>query len=288
MLKLYRSILRRVLIYPLILLLIYWSLGCALQRKMLYPREYTQPSPQAKDGVPGLEVITLQTPEGPVEAWFIPGDAQPRTLPCARGPRRPTVIFAHGNAELIDNNAKEFARYREMGINVLVVEFRGYGRSAGSPSQAAIVADFAAARKLIEARPDVDPQRFIYHGRSIGGGVVCALAEEHEPAAMILESPFLSVKRMANRRGFPSFLVLDPFDNEAVVPKLACPVLIMHGRRDSIIPFSDGQRLSQLAKRGTFVAYDCDHNDLPPDRIDYWRRIVSVLQESRAFSPLPE
>ena len=105
MLKLYRSILRRVLIYPLILLLIYWSLGCALQRKMLYPREYTQPSPQAKDGVPGLEVITLQTPEGPVEAWFIPGDAQPRTLPCARGPRRPTVIFAHGNAELIDHMA---------------------------------------------------------------------------------------------------------------------------------------------------------------------------------------
>ena len=284
---------RRLLLIPFILLVIYWSLGCAMQRKMLYPRDHTQQQPTAKNSVPGLEVIMLDTSEGPVEAWFIPAakpvssrEGTPSEKSGSDAPqRRATVIFAHGNAELIDNNVGGLMRYRAMGVNVLLVEFRGYGRSAGSPSQAAIVEDFAKAFDLIANRPDVDRRRIVYHGRSIGGGVVTALAStpRREPAALVLESPFLSVKRMANRMGFPSFLVLDPFDNEAVIPKLECPVLIMHGKRDSIIPFADGEALGKLAKRGTFVAYDCDHNDLPPDENDYWRRIEGVLREAKVL-----
>jgi hypothetical protein len=197
------------------------------------------------------------------------------------------VIFAHGNAELIDYWTEELSPYREMGVSVFLPEYRGYGRSAGSPSEQAIRSDYLAFHELLLARPEVDPSRVVYHGRSLGGGAVCSLASERPPAAMILQSTFESVPAVAARWLVPSFLILDPFDNLSVVQDLDAKLLVFHGRADATIPFDHGRTLANAARDGRLVAYDgVGHNDCPPrERMDhYWGEIESFLEEAEILA----
>lgn len=245
----------------------------AFQRRIVFPRHLTQPYPGAGNGIAGLERLWIDTPQGKVEGWFIPAD-------CA-GPehKAPLVIFAHGNAELIDYWPEELSGYRRMGVNLLLPEYRGYGRSAGSPSEQAIAEDFAAFYDLASRRPEVDDKRIVFHGRSIGGGAVCALAKLRRPAAMILQSSFTSLRSMAARFLVPGFLVADPFDNLDVVRGLDAPLLVIHGRVDRLIPFEQGRRLFEAAGQAKFIAYQCDHNGCPPDWDVYWKDIRGWLTD---------
>jgi len=249
----------------------------SVQRLFMYPRSAVRSVPHPGEGVEGLERLSIETNEGQVEAWLLPAHTRSGTG------RHPAVIFAHGNAELIDHWPAEMERYRRMGLSVLLPEFRGYGRSAGSPSQAAIVADFERFHDLLLIRPEIDPRRVVYHGRSLGGGVVCALAARRPPAALILQSSFTSMRRMARRFLMPGFLVLDPYDNLSVVQRLSCPVLVFHGGRDRLIPFEHGKQLAEAAAdRGLLVAYpEADHNDCPPDWGQFWDHVERFLRRSR-------
>lgn len=270
---------RRVVVFLGALYVAWLIAGCALQRKMIFPREYADQVPLATEGINGLEQIWIETPEGKVEAWYMPGFGRIDKRP------GPAVIFAHGNAELIDHNAKALMEYRYMGIGVLLCEYRGYGRSAGSPSQAAITDDFIKAYDWLAARPEVKPDEIIFHGRSLGGGVVCSLAQHRKPAALIVQSTFISMKKMAAKYALPAFVVSDPFDNEAAMQSLDCPMLIFHGERDSIIPFAHGEHLASVAKGSTFIKYDCDHNDFPPSEKTYWQDIRTFLTEKGLVVP---
>jgi fermentation-respiration switch protein FrsA (DUF1100 family) len=164
-----------------------------------------------------------------------------------------------------------------MGISVLLPEYRGYGRSGGDPSEDNITDDFVGAYDLLASRPEVDRSRIVFHGRSIGGGVVCALAAKRPPAAMILLSTFTSIPDITARYFVPRFLIRDPFDNVAVVRELDRHILILHGRRDELIPISHAAALERIARRPTRVDYDCNHNDCPPDAHAYWADIRSFL-----------
>ncbi|MDH3583066.1 MAG: lysophospholipase [Phycisphaerae bacterium] len=254
-----------------ILYVAWLTAGCALQRKLIYPRGMVQ-VPGSSPQWPGLQGLALDTPEGTVEAWFVPGNGISAKTP------GPAVIFAHGNAELIDHQVDLVRGYRRLGISVLLCEYRGYGRSAGAPSQKKIVSDFVAAHRRLVSRPEVDPKRIIFHGRSLGAGVVCALAEKHPPAAMILRSPFTSVADIARSYLVPRFAVLDPYDNTAVLRRLDRPVLIMHGRRDRILPIAHGRHLHQIAANSTFVEFDCGHNDFPVESPEHWARVSTFLK----------
>ena len=245
-----------------------------MQRRIIFPRHFTTPFPDAGDGIPGLVKLWIDTPEGKVEGWFLPGND---TGPDEPGP---LVIFAHGNAELIEYWPEMLAGYRRMGVNLLLPEYRGYGRSAGSPSQEAITADFIAFYDMVARRPGVDSDRIVFHGRSIGGGAVCALARERKPAAMILQSTFTSIKAMAGRFMLPGFLVADPFDNLSTVEELDVPLLIIHGRHDDLIPYSHGEKLHAAARQSRFVTYDCDHNSCPPDWDIFWDDVKGWLTET--------
>jgi fermentation-respiration switch protein FrsA (DUF1100 family) len=114
----------------------------------------------------------------------------------------------------------------------------------------------------------------------VGGGVACALAHERTPAALILQSTFSSVTRFAKRYLAPSFLVRDPFDNAGVVEQLHAPIFIAHGTHDRVIPFSHALELHRRAPQAKFVAYDTDHNDCPPDWIDYMNEVAAFLTEA--------
>jgi len=246
----------------------------SLQRLMIYPRHAAEPLRNPGQGVPGLVRFTVDSEEGPVEGFYLPGEGASAQRP------GPAVIFAHGNAELIDYWPAEMARYRRMGLGVLLPEYRGYGRSAGSPSQEAITADLLRFYDWLVARPEVDAKRLVYHGRSLGGGAVCALAAHHPPAALVLQSTFTSIRQLARRFLMPGFLVRDPYDNLEVVRRLTCPVLVAHGRRDSLIPFEHAMDLRAAAgDRARLVAYpEAGHNNCPPDWSAFWDEVERFLR----------
>jgi fermentation-respiration switch protein FrsA (DUF1100 family) len=247
-----------------------------LVRWALFPRYFLSPRPDAGASVSGLERLALDTPGGEIEGWFLPAD---------RGGRRaPVVIFAHGNGELIDDWPEALEPYRQMGINVLLPEYRGYGRSAGSPSEEAIVEDYVRFHDRVAARDDVDASRIIFHGRSLGGGVVCALARERLPAGLILESTFTSIPDVAERWLLPRSLIKDRFESEAIVRELDVPILVFHGRHDRVVPYEHGESLSRAARHGTLVSYDCEHNDLPREADGFWAEIRRYLETMLAIS----
>ncbi|HEV8323472.1 MAG TPA: alpha/beta hydrolase [Myxococcota bacterium] len=253
---------------------VYVASVLALQRLFTFPRYAVRAAPDAGAGVAGLERWWLDTDEGRVEAWFLPGRG------AAPGAPAPIAVFTHGNGELIDYWAEPLAPYRAMGVSVLLPEYRGYGRSAGSPSEAAITADLVAFLDRAVARADVDPARVVLHGRSIGGGAACALAARRRPAALILQSTFTSLADVMRRFFVPRALVLDPFDSLAVVRSLDVPTLVVHGRHDALIPVAHAEALARAAPRARLVLYDGGHNDTPPDWAPLWGEIHAFLAEA--------
>jgi pimeloyl-ACP methyl ester carboxylesterase len=240
---------------------LFYSAYCCLlfvmQRQIIFPRSHIPYSSGAEKVVPGLEKIWLSTHSGKIETWFMPPlNINPsKTIPAKPAPPKPApaVIFGHGNAELIDFSPEELKGFTRIGIGVLLIEYPGYGRSEGSPSQKSISHAFNAGYDYLVSRKDVDPNRIILFGRSVGGGAVCALASNKPSAALILQSSFTSVRSFASRFLAPGFLVRDPFDNLSVVSTYTGPVLIIHGKNDDIIPFSHGKALYEKCLKGKLM-----------------------------------
>jgi hypothetical protein len=229
------------------------------------------PAPPAPDyKALGVEPLWLEASFGRVEAWYLP--------PASAENKAPAVVFAHGNGELIDYWPAELGRFASMGVGLLLVEYPGYGRSAGSPSQSSISETFALAYDLLVARSDVDPGKIVLFGRSLGGGAVCDLALKRPSAAMLLMSSFKSVKAFAVRYLAPSFLIRDPFDNVEAIRRFPGPVLVVHGDSDEVIPLSHGQALHAAARNGKMIVYPAGHNDCPPDWAVFWRDIEDFLR----------
>lgn len=249
--------------------MIYGTLLFVFQRQMLFPSGAAVTLDSAPVSEKDLERIWLNVEGQRVECWYI----RPEN---AIGPS-PVALLAHGNAETIDTLAIEFLPLRRWGMGLLMVEYPGYGRSGGRPSQARIRTVTLAARDLLENRPDVDSRRWVYIGRSLGGGVVCDLARRRPPAAMVLISTFTGVRAFAWRYLMPGFLVQDPFDNLVALAAYDGPVLIIHGRHDEIIPYRHGQQLHAAAANSRLITYDCAHNDCPPDQARYWSDLGQFL-----------
>ena len=242
--------------------LLYVALSFFLQRQMIYPGRY----------------LSAPAEVGRGEAWLLLPSPQAATA--EHGSRYPAVIHTHGNAELIDHWPEMLDGYRWMGVALLLVEFPGYGRSEGSPSQKSITETMLKAHDTLVSRPDIDPERIVVHGRSLGGGAACVLLGQRQIAAAILESSFTAVRAFAAERLLPPFLVLDPFDNLQAVRDYEGPVLVIHGKRDQVIAYRYGKKLAQAARQGKLVTYDCGHNDLPPDRREYFAEITSFLEKN--------
>lgn len=116
------------------------------------------------NGATPNERLEIDTDEGRTVAWYDPASDAGVDAPT------PLVVFFHGNAELVDQQQSIINLYRSMGISVFMVEYRGYGDSEGTPSQQSIVSDTVAMLKMMLDRPEIDPERLIFHGRSMGAG----------------------------------------------------------------------------------------------------------------------
>lgn len=248
---------------------LYAAAGFFLQRSMLFPGTGLRGRGEAP---PDTEQVWLQTPTARVEAWWMPPPAS------ASGEQpAPALLFAHGNAELIDDWSDGFAFLRAAGMAVLLVEYPGYGRSGGSPSRDSIQRAMAGALEWLRARRDVDSGRIVLYGRSLGGGAVCTQLAQG-PAAVVLQSTFASLRPFARALLLPPLLIRDRFDNEAALRAYRGPSLVLHGRRDDVIPFSHGQTLARAARDGRFVPLDCAHNDCLPEAPHIARELLAFLR----------
>lgn len=242
----------------------YLGAACGLQRRVLYPRP---PAPDVAPPLPRSAKTAWVGERAEAEAWLL--------RPTQAEGRYPVLIFAHGNGELIDHWAEAFSPLVDRGVGVMLVEYPGYGRSAGAPTQKSITSAMISAYDFVAAEPGVDEARVVAYGRSLGGGAACALARERPVAALVLESSFTSVRSMARRFGVPGPLVLDPFENLDVIRGLRAPILVLHGEYDQIIPIAHGEELARVS--GTeLVRMRCGHNDCPRP----WREIGRFLVQS--------
>ena len=225
-----------------------------LQRRILFPRAHI-PTPSESMVPPDRIQLDVSHADGRSEGWLLLGQGISVTQP------GPVVIYFHGNGELIHYAWPRLRPYLQWGVSVALLEYRGYHQSDGVPSEVGITKDAVQFFDLIAARPEVDAERIMIHGQSLGGGVACATAEQRTPRALILESTFLSVTALARRMGAPGILVRDRFDNERRLPQLAIPTLVLHGKSDQLIPFKHGETLAAIGQQTRFVPLDCGHND---------------------------
>ncbi|MFN0136877.1 MAG: alpha/beta hydrolase [Phycisphaerae bacterium] len=249
--------------------------ACSMQQMLMYPGagvamvSYTDPP------IPvGWEQWWLQPQPGVrVEAWFAPGCGRSAESP------GPAVLVGHGNYEIIDFGDYFAEQFAERGVSCVLVEFRGFGRSTGSPSQEAITADFVAYYDRLIARPEVDASKVVLYGRSLGAAAVVQVAARRPSVALLLDSPFSSASAMAARMLAPPQLLRDHWRSDLVLAKYASPILIMHGRNDPTIPISHARELKRIAPHATLVEHDGGHTDLAGRNfILYWKSIDETLR----------
>ena len=193
------------------------------------------------------------------------------------------VVYFHGNGGNLSGWLPIFAAMHRLDIRVLAVDYRGYGRSTGVPSQDGLLRDAdAVARYAHEHRTAGRP--LVYWGRSLGGTIAAAATRVQKPDGVILEStfpekvavirrqPILRALNLFSRRDFPTVDWLRGFDR---------PVLVMHGDRDSIIPYRLGQELfARLESPKTFVTLPgADHNDFVDlSNREYWNAVLAFIR----------
>jgi uncharacterized protein len=234
------------------------------QRRLLY-FPTPGPVPPAASVLPGAEDVTFETPDGlRLAGWFVPappGDPADRV-----GRARPAVLVCNGNGGDRSMRAPLAAALSRMGLAVLLFDYRGYGGNPGHPTEEGLAADARAALGYLAGRPDVDPERVIYFGESLGAAVALRLATERPPAALVLRSPFASLAEVG-RRHYPllpvSLLLRDRYDSAALAGRLDAPLLVVAGGRDQIVPASHSRRLFEAAPqpKRLVVLDGADHND---------------------------
>jgi fermentation-respiration switch protein FrsA (DUF1100 family) len=178
------------------------------------------------------------------------------------------LLLCHGNAGNIGDRVLHAALLTAVGFDVLLFDYRGYGRSSGSTSEDGTYRDARAALRCLLEQPDVDPSRVFYLGESLGGAVAIDLALERPPAGLVLLSAFTGVRELArlHYRFFPAALVPDAYPGLRRIPELQAPLLVLHGDRDDIVPLSQGRALFDAARgpKRMHVFPGLGHNDLVP------------------------
>lgn len=238
------------------------------QRRLLYfPSPESPPLPTAP-GFAGIEDVRLQTTDGiDLEAWHWPG-SRPLTL----------VVF-HGNGGHRGHRSEWLRTLHELGWGIFIIDYRGYGGSQGSPTESGLYQDAEAAHAWLTAQGD---QGLVYVGESLGGGMAIELARRHPPRAIILQSTFTSAVAVG-KAGYPflpvSLLMKDRYANIEKIGELECPILVIHGTDDTLVPVEFGRELHAAIRspKEWYEVRRAGHNDVP------WVGGAEYLQRVNAF-----
>lgn len=245
--------------------------GCSM-RQMIYPA----PPIEVGDPPPPLEEVVWQTEKGwRLSAWHLAGSAAASD--------RPAVLFLHGNGENLETMHRVGLFEDLLGLDVafVAIDYPGYGRSTGRPSEASLIEAGTLALQWLSSTHPERPQ--VVGGWSLGAAVAIQLAAENSGRvdALIAISPWTSLSEVGAVH-FPRWLVglaiQDRYDSAAVAERVQCRSLVVHGGRDRIIPVRQGRRVAALLRADWLEVPAAGHNDLLAQRV-VWQRIGAFLSE---------
>lgn len=229
-----------------------------LARSMTFPRPRV-PMPDAIElarHAPNARLVPYRTADGiPLEGIIV----------AAASRAEARLLYFHGNAESAAQNLPLAEDLAKSGVETFLAEYRGYSGLPGRPSEAGLYRDGEAALAALRGTR-VDDVPLVFAGRSLGSGVAVELALRRPPRLLILISPFTSLVDMGRTLVGPLApgLVPDRFDNLSKVAALTCPVVIVQGTRDEVVPFEMGRRLAAAGRNVRFIPLEGrTHNDLP-------------------------
>lgn len=220
-----------ILLYALIVGVVFFK-----QREWLYPVIASSAAPDA-DG-PAIQVVSIDTPDNErLVGWYLPPQ-----------PGQPTMLFFSGQGGGLSLQTGRWQRIARQGVGFLAIGYRGHDGSTGKPSETGLHTDARAAYDWLAKRTSSD--QIVIHGFSLGSGVAARLAIERPAKALILEAPYTSTADVA-AKAWPwlpvNLLMLDQYRSRDIIDQVAMPILIVHGDRDVVIPFSQGRLLFDLA-----------------------------------------
>lgn len=201
-----------------------------------------------------FEDVRITTADGvELHGWFVPGARPDRA-----------AIVCHGNAGNISHRLEQLALLHELGLAVLLFDYRGYGRSGGSPSEQGTYRDAHAAWNYLTGQRGFAPRNIVIFGESLGGAIAAELAQDTDPAALVLVSAFTSAPDLARKFYWylpVGLLARFRYPTAEYVARVRAPILVIHSRDDEIAPFSHGEQLFRGAHPPKeFLEIFGDHN----------------------------
>ena len=231
------------LLYKIILaiLVIYLAVNAYMylfQRSLLYlpAKEMMEPRHY---GLYKMQEVTLTTKDGVnITAWYAPAQHNAHTM-----------LYLHGNAGNLGDRTEKITDFLDQGFGMLVISWRGFGTSGGSPTEEGLYNDARAGLKFLKDN-DISLKKTILYGESLGSGVAVQMATEVKPKALVLEAPYTSIAdRAANLYPYlPVRLLLkDKFDSLSKIKNVNTPLLVFHGYLDDVMPIGHSRRLMEAA-----------------------------------------
>lgn len=223
-----------VVSYGIILLLMYFLQG----QIMYHPQDKIYATPRDV----GLEYkdVNFASEDGvDLHGWFIPADRSPLT-----------VLYFHGNAGNISGRLETIQLLHQLGLNVFIFDYRGYGSSKGKPTKEGTYRDAAAAWNYLISERNIAEEQIVIMGRSLGGSIAAWLAARENPAAVVIESTFTSAAELGGEI-YPwlpvRFILKHNYDTQKHLQQIDEPLFMAHSRDDQIVPFNHGKKLFELA-----------------------------------------
>jgi len=224
-----------IVIYLILLTLIYIN-----QRKLLYlPSENNYLDDPINFTYNEFFIEVDQ--EVKIKSWLIEKDLK----------KYKTILFLHGNAGNLFNRSYKLNRLNELNLNVLIISWRGFSGNLGKPNETNLYGDAKKAVKWLNDK-GVESKNIILYGESLGTGVAVEIGQSNKFNSIILESPYTSMVKAA-KIYYPylpvKFLLKDKYDSEKKIKNIKTPILIMHGKKDNIVPFYMGKKLFEIANK---------------------------------------
>jgi Hydrolases of the alpha/beta superfamily len=252
------KILVRQILIAVVASIVLWTIAAMVfeNKFIFFPLKYPEGIYEDARFIPNLTECWITTEDGvKIHGWFTRAESAIATL-----------VIAHGNGGNISYRIDLMKRLQKVQFNVLMFDYRGYGKSEGSPDEAGVYSDGRAAFDYALQLPGVDPHKIILWGTSLGGAVAVDVAIHRRPAGLILESTFSSAEDVA-RKAYPylpvQFTLRSKFNSIDKIPHIGVPLLQMHGNKDKVIAFDLGKKLFEAARepKEFYVIEGSDHND---------------------------